>query len=649
MLKYLMPVLLIFSGIVSADDLNGFTRLDARSLEVKPVSVEDPDFEKDGAGWGLRPCAVVEKGTGRSATRALKYQRTNPKDYAVISTGVKLKPGTFYRFGAWIKTENVTISPQGGGASIALEFSRIDENGKKQYITGRYLKGVAGTSDWKFVSDVVRVPKNADNAGISLYIWKGATGTAWFDDVVIEEQSANLWALYTLEPYNTVRNGKCTVAVSHDGKAVADGKFEVRIAIKEPALVLRAPVRGNRAEFVLKQLPVGEYNTEFMILDPARKEVLYSTVIPLVVNPASTPTVAIDSLGRTLVNGKPFMPVGVFTGGLNAALIDTLRDGGFNCAVPYGSMNLRIAKVDPSPEQIVKVLDLAAAKDFKVIFSCKDIGSSARYGLLNWHGAQGQDEIIHKVTSLLKGHPALLAWYINDEQPTSQIGRVTAMRRLFNRLDPDHPTYGVLYQYESLPMYGPTCDIIGVDPYPLAEKSIERAVYPMTQTHLAGLPVWVVPQLSNSAIFRADKPLADPRNPSEEDMRSLVLLEAAYGAKGFIFYKFEDLRSSKLPKDNFKTEWPKVKNVTAVLKTLEPYILSAHPGELLQEGAVVVARLRNDGGKAAVLISAIGPGAATARLKLDGSYRSLYGRTVQQGGEWVFTGAGISSDILIEQ
>lgn len=630
-------------------DIAGYARQDKAAKQDKEITIENPDFEKGGTGWGLRPCCTIEAGTGRSGTHALKYGRTDAKEYSVISTPVKLKPGAFYRFGAWVKTENVTESRQGGGATVALEFSKT-ENGKKAFLTGRYLKGLTGTNDWTFVSDTVRVPANATGMTLSLYIWKNATGTAWFDDVMVQEQGANLWTLYLRNPYNTAGDGKFLVAISYDGKLPKEKNLEVRMHIKEPEIIQRAKAADARAEFTLDKLPDGDYEIEFMILDTVKKAVLYSTVIPVKIDRKNNPAVRIDNYGRTLVNGQLFMPLGAFTGVLNAAVMDALLDAGFNCVLPYGSMSMTLHPEEPrSTGQIVKVMDLAEQKGLKVIFSGKDIGSAARHGLMEWQGAEGQDVIVEKLTALLKKHPALLAWYVNDEQPLSQVPRLTAMRRLFNRLDPDHPTYGVLYQYESLPMYGSTCDIIGVDPYPLAEKSIGRAVYAMTQARLSGLPIWVVPQMSNSAIFRADKRLADPQNPSEEKMRSLVLLEAAYDAKGFIFYKFEDLKSWKLPKDNFAKEWPKVKNVVAMLKTLEPYIMSEHPAELLSEGEVVAARLRNGDGKSAVLICAIGPDSVNTEFKLDGDYRSLYGRTVRQDGVWKFSGEGISSDILIEQ
>lgn len=650
MWKYIL-ILFGLAGVCTADDLQGYSRIDHKEGTSSKVMLTDPGFEKSGSGWELKPGFAVEKGSGRSATHALKYVRNNRSDYAIASTRIDVKPGAFYRFGSWIKTSGVTTSPQGGGATIAMEFSKKGKDGRNIFLTGRYLRGITGTKDWTFVSDVVRIPKNASAVSLSLYIWKGASGTAWFDDITVQEQGANLWSLYTLNPYQTVADGKCTVAVSYDGKSVAGRDLEVRMQIKENGMVRRAKVREDRAEIELGKLAPGRYDAEFMILDSAKKTVCCSTRIPLLVNPSAHPAVAIDRFGRTVVNGRPFLPLGIFTAGLDSRTMDTLREAGLNCVLPYSSMNLKLDNNAPaSPEQIIKVMDLAESKGLKVIFSCKDVGSSARYGVQEWHGTKGQDAIIRRITGLLKKHPALLAWYINDEQPSSQIERLTAMRRLFNQMDANHPTYGVLYQYEDLPMYGSTSDIIGVDPYPLNGDNLKKAVYAMTQSRLAGLPAWVVPQAANISIYSSEKKLENPQNPSEEKMRSLALLEAAYGARGFIFYKYEDLKSWKLPKDNFAKEWAKVKRVVAALKSLEPYIMSEYPVELLSEGEVVAARLRNPDGKTVIVICAVGPGTASVKLKLgDRRYRSKYGYTSKQNGEWTFRGSGICSDLLFEE
>ena len=171
MWKYIL-ILFGLAGVCTADDLQGYSRIDHKAGTSSKVMLTDPGFEKNGSGWELKPGFAVEKGSGRSATHALKYVRNNRSDYAIASTRIDVKPGAFYRFGSWIKTSGVTTSPQGGGATIAMEFSKKGKDGRNIFLTGRYLRGITGTKDWTFVSDVVRIPKNASAVSLSLYIWK---------------------------------------------------------------------------------------------------------------------------------------------------------------------------------------------------------------------------------------------------------------------------------------------------------------------------------------------------------------------------------------------------------------------------------------------------------------------------------------------
>jgi hypothetical protein len=71
-----------------------------------------------------------------------------------------------------------------------------------------------------------------------------------------------------------------------------------------------------------------------------------------------------------------------------------------------------------------------------------------------------------------RSHPALLAWYVNAE---STIERVKALRmhyELLERIDPDHPTWTVLYQYDMMRAMAPTFDILGVDIYPVTTSPL---------------------------------------------------------------------------------------------------------------------------------------------------------------------------------
>ena len=43
----------------------------------------------------------------------------------------------------------------------------------------------------------------------------------------------------------------------------------------------------------------------------------------------------IDKHGRAIVNGKPFLPIGFYCSRIDESVLKNLKEGGFNCAMPY--------------------------------------------------------------------------------------------------------------------------------------------------------------------------------------------------------------------------------------------------------------------------------------------------------------------------
>jgi hypothetical protein len=644
-------------------DLSKFHREDLLQKQNRQVAVVNSGFEQGSQGWKVRGAGGIDPRGGRNGTAALKYVRTDPRSYKLVSQKFSLKSNRFYRFGAWVKTEDVR-KVAGGGAGLCLEFSGPGKDGKRKYMSGFFLSGISGTKDWTLLSATKRVPPKADRASLTLYLWKGATGTAWYDDAFLVEQDTNLWTAYTLSAYNTPVDGKCTVALFYDNQSImkraAPGALRGQLHFPKLKKTFAVKIENDRAVFDLKGLPEGRHDAEFYCLDTARKVVLYSKAMPLTIRAkAGERRVALDRRGRTWVDGELFLPIGVFTAGLSRKDVDTLSDGGVNCVLPYSSMSLGFDRNERSIEQTREVLNYCSAKNVKVIFSGKDIGSNMRYAVKEWYGAKGQEAIIRKMVNAFKDHPALLAWYINDEQAISEIPRLTKMRQLYNRLDPDHPTYGLDYKFESLPMCGPTADVFGIDHYPVGKKapySLVENETGMKQLAKTSLPMWVVPQMMNMGTFYAKtrkECAANFRSPSEAEMRSMVLLEAICGAKGFIFYHYNYLKSWKLPRDNFQREWPKFCAVVKTLQELTPFILSEREARKVKltavAGQVRAREMTDNAGNRAVLIVALGPGEAKTIVSLPGQpkLKSKYGLTRHLGnGEYEFTASGINSDIL---
>ena len=130
----------------------------------------------------------------------------------------------------------------------------------------------------------------------------------------------------------------------------------------------------------------------------------------------------------------------------------------------------------------------------------------------------------------------------------------------------------------------------------------------------------------------------------------MVLLDAIYGAKGFLFYSFCDL-SRGPDKDQFARRWPAICKMANLLKKLEPFILSDQKPESVAikvvSGDVAAQKFIDNQGNIKVLIAAVGPGKAEAILSnLPAGLISESNRTQFSNNSYTFTDNDISYDIL---
>ena len=209
-------------------------------------------------------------------------------------------------------------------------------------------------------------------------------------------------------------------------------------------------------------------------------------------------------------------------------------------------------------------------------YSVKDIYHGTRYCPAYIKSQDDEVPFIREKVEAFKDHPALLAWYINDELPVRLLDRLAARRRLMEQLDPDHPTWVVLYQIDDVRQYLPTFHAIGTDPYPIPTRPVAMAGEWARKTidAVCGTrPVWMVPQVFNWANYKDDpEEKGMHRAPTFEEMRSMAWQCIAEGANGLVFYSWFDLRRD--PTAPFEEQWPKVRQIVAEIDRLVPVLLS---------------------------------------------------------------------------
>jgi hypothetical protein len=281
--------------------------------------------------------------------------------------------------------------------------------------------------------------------------------------------------------------------------------------------------------------------------------------------------VYIDDNNITIVNDKPFFPLGLYIASdpnTDSAIreLNEIADSPFNTIMNY--------KINTGGiEQIRRYLDAVNEHGLKLIYSLKDFYEGTKYFPGKVGHYKGEEEMTHGVITEFRRHPSILAWYLNDELPSKYIPRLTKRYKTVKSLDPDHPTWIVIYQINELKSYLDTTDIIGTDPYPISKKPIAMVgEWTKLTRKSAGTKkaVWMVPQAHNLGLYSKEK----QDSPTFEQMRCMAYQCLVNGANGLIFYSYPDLKRDP---SGFESRWNDVKRLGTEIKSLMPILLSTEP------------------------------------------------------------------------
>ena len=541
--------------------ISGFSP--AGSLFAQDALLVNGDFQNGAQGWSLTPGYQIEKGSGCNGTAALAYSNADPEfPYAIPKQEVKLEPGKVYRFSAWMRTEGI-VPKRGVGASVCIECQ--DAQGKT--IKWFWTSGLNGNRDWKRIAGRTRpIPEETVRSFVSVFCSPGSIGKAWFDDVEVA-------------PYEPAPVGD--ICTSYYRNTAAAGTVDVSVAICVPG---RCAIEDVEAEFVhstsagekkttpvkiqkrdeaaftidVESLPTGKSEIEFIMRERGGKELGRSKTVFTRVAKMPKRKVWIDGYGRTIVNGKPFFPLGMFTSGTNKR--EEYVKGPFNCVMPYSM-----------PDK--KGMDFYHTNGVKVIYTLKDIYYGTSRVPKHIKNDADERKFIQNKVKLFKNHPALLAWYLNDELSIALKKRLTQRRELLENLDNQHPTWIVIYQIENLCEYMPTFDVIGTDPYPVPTKRLSMVTDWTRKTvdaYYGKRPVWQVPQAFDWGAAK------NGRMPTAEEMRQMSWQCIAAGANGLIYYSY-----GVIIKPNnvtpFEKAWADVCSAASEIKRYIPVILSVEP------------------------------------------------------------------------
>ena len=510
----------------------------------KNAGFETPDAKGGAADWSLYGNGMwsVKRGEGRNGTTALICADVGKGGWT--TQWVEVEPGRAYRVEGWVRTEGVE------GTGVCIDFSWYDAYGTR-IGTSATQPHVSGTTAWAKVSlEAFIPPAAAKRCLLGTPVTGNTKGRAWFDDLRIMPQELPPIGAFISDAYrNRAAEGPVTlhVGLGATKEEIAakglHGRFVVPSVASGTRLVGAAPdkvdPRDAFATIDAASLPLGENRIVFELLDGKGKKVASKPLTFTRTAKPETKGVRIDRRGITRIDGRPFFPLGMFfEAKLTKERVDRYAKGPFNCLMPY---------VEPTKAD----MDYADAKGLKVIYTLKDIyvglgGAKAR-GITN---ETGEVEYITKRVNEFKNHPALLAWYNNDELGLDWLKRLTAHRDLFERLDGDHPTWVAHYMVEDIRSHLPSFDVIGSDPYPICQTGDPPISQVMEHTRITRRGVfgaramWQIPQAFDWGAYRV-KDKDKTRPPTFDEMRNMAWQFIAEGANGLVFYAYDSWEKMK--------------------------------------------------------------------------------------------------------
>ncbi|MGI5819808.1 MAG: hypothetical protein ACOX9R_17125 [Armatimonadota bacterium] len=548
-----------------------------------PNLLENPGFEQlDDSGWPVgwserRPVFSVSEDVARTGERSLRWDNDDPERYILCGHAVELERGYRYEFETWVRTED--LGGSGHGATVCMEW--WDDEGT--YIGGSYPTGRKGdTPEWTLIRGITPpIPQHAASINLTVYVRRGGVGTAWFDDCSVRRYRPPLTDAITTDLYRGITSGgtvRAHVGMSPRDWELEPGDIEATLEVRDAAGASLRTVRPHGRtettllfEFSSRDLRPGDYELVATVgtADGEVEESLSTTMTRTDGPPERRAW--IDEHQRLIVDGKPFFPLGTYWNRVSphpTSLVDEHLDiyaeSAFNCIMPYDSTTIDEARLDACHE-----------RGISVIFSVKDFYAGRR-GLETEEDAR---RLIEQYVDRFAYHPAIIAWYTNDEMPATMYPQLRAHQLWMEELDPERPTWIVLYQVDEVGDYLGTFDVIGTDPYPIPTHPPYRALSYTERTIEGTLglkPVWMVPQIFNWASYRDDSD--DYRPPTLEEMRSMAWQCIAGGANGLVFYSWMDLwRVEQKGMETFESRWPDVKQMAAEISQFEQMLLSVEP------------------------------------------------------------------------
>ena len=547
-------------------------------------------------GWSMA------EGQGINGTRALCYDGSlGMKKRGIPFQWVEIDRSKKYLMEAWVRTDGLS----GGGASICIQCH--DKDGNVFY--GKYSPDriVDSGGEWVKISDVTgegQFPEKAAKLSLCLFVQGTPRGKAYFDNVRLvpyELARPPVAGLYSSAYRDSAPEGTVSfhAAINMTEREFSErrpvGAFRYMSAAGEKICRKAGELSSSEATISVDvgELAPGTHPVEFVLAAADGERIGKASVDFTRTERAIRRRVSIDRFNRTIVDGKPFFPLGAYVNHIDwngETNLSVYCQAPFNCILPYALPQNR------------ECLDLCREKNLMVIASLYHVWAGTKN---TWVNSVAEEEpFIRKAVELCADHPAMLAWYLADELPLSMLPRMARRKKLMERLDPDHPTMCCVCQVDEMRDFLPAFDVVGSDPYPIGREQIKAHPISMAADRtrrtrhatFGARAMWQIPQMFDWDWYCK---AGNPKFPTFEEFRNMSYQCIAEGANGLVYYHFSRFLGQR---GDFAANWPHVcRAVREIAANIPVFLLDPGPSPVSRPDGQIPVRTWRDGDSTWVL------------------------------------------------
>ncbi len=435
-----------------------------KNAGFETVSGSVPTSWSTGTGLGLDQL-VKHSGT-------FSYRATGT--FTTISQPIQLKKG-IYKLSGWVRTQGVGSGTTNG---VRLQFDL------RPLLNEWKTTGViSGTHDWALYELSNLVVTQDATVTIKLENFNNTAGTAWFDDIKLEEQQGSGIEVFLLHPNfrgmlfdDQPQTMRFDLSVTPPGGDFSRHRVNATLKDEASGQVVTSQIYAPTASFVAEleggAMQMGRpYLAAFSLID-ASTGATVATYPAYRVSRApaaarSAMNVAFDDKNRVLVRGVPRFVLGVYDSRSSYSTNDAFWES--QLWSPTGERRMNGLKINfylnywygEAPADAMKALMNNLQKHGVMYLqtgNCFDSFPTGTDFLIN-----GADAYVRDIGA----HPGLGGYYTIDECLSSLIpGAFTQYDRL-RRLDPDSVTFATNFGTPELALWRDSADILSTDPYPL--------------------------------------------------------------------------------------------------------------------------------------------------------------------------------------